>query len=492
MTKFLVPIFVALTLVLTLFAVVNQPWKTNDIAFMDDSSPQPALAAPSEAMTVTLPLVTNRYPLNTVIGVQLHPVTSEDAFNLVTDAKTSWMRIQSLKWSSIEVNQGERNWDAMVDLDQTLIRAAQAGIKTILIVHSTPTWAQSELNAPCSRIQNEDLPAFASFLSDAVARYSKPPFNIEYWEIWNEPDVGYVPEMANAPFGCWGDYDDKYFGGGYYAQVLKYAYPAIKAADPSAKVLVGGLLLDCDPRGTVSYCNLVGHNEKPPKYLEGILINGGGNYFDGVSFHAYDYFPNYDPQFGRYSNDNWGASWNSTGPVSSLKAQYVREVLSKYGFGDKFILNTEAALICIDQTDPGCSTPQFEYTKAYYLAHAYGGAIKDNLTANIWYSLLGWRNSGLIYDDLTTRPAYSAYVTARTQLKDSQFTQEIYSYSGVRVLEYQHGKQTTWLAWSLDGANHTITLPSIPTYIHDFQGLSITPTQELEISLIPLYLDWYK
>ena len=71
--------------------------------------------------------------------------------------------------------------------------------------------------------------------------------------------------------------------------MLKVAYPQIKAADPQAQVLVGGLLLDCDPRPGAG-CSLTAQNAIPPKFLEGILRNNGGPYFDGVSFHAYDFY----------------------------------------------------------------------------------------------------------------------------------------------------------------------------------------------------------
>ncbi len=55
--------------------------------------------------------------------------------------------------------------------------------------------------------------------------------------------------ISIAIFGCWGDPNDKtYYGGEYYAEMLKRAYPAVKAANPQAIVLNGGLLLDCDPR----------------------------------------------------------------------------------------------------------------------------------------------------------------------------------------------------------------------------------------------------
>ncbi len=105
--------------------------------------------------------------------------------------------------------------------------------------------------------------------------------------------------------------------------MLKVVYPQIKAANPDAQVLVGGLVQDCDPRPGAS-CEIVG---KPPshcKFLEGILHNGGGPFFDGVSFHSYDYYKANGDQNCLYCNPNWLSSWNTTGPVVALKAQYIR------------------------------------------------------------------------------------------------------------------------------------------------------------------------
>ena len=45
-------------------------------------------------------------------------------------------------------------------------------------------------------------------------------------------------------FGCWDDPEDAYYGGEYYAEMLKVVYPVIKEADPEAKVLFGGLLYE--------------------------------------------------------------------------------------------------------------------------------------------------------------------------------------------------------------------------------------------------------
>jgi hypothetical protein len=123
----------------------------------------------------------------------------------------------------------------------------------------------------------EHFIGFAQFVAEAVERYSQPPYDVRYWEIWNEPDVGLGVIPAQSGFGCWGDPDDPYFGGGYYAEMLKVVYPVIKQVNPEIIVLIGGLLLDCDP---------VDPPESPPgsgilkdcssaKFFQGILEEGG-------------------------------------------------------------------------------------------------------------------------------------------------------------------------------------------------------------------------
>jgi hypothetical protein len=119
------------------------------------------------------------------------------------------------------------------------------------------------------------------------ARYSVAAYNVKYWELWNEPDIYPSIFSGDNEYVYWVDQNDSYNAGGYYAEMLKVVYPQIKAADPQAQVLIGGLLLDCDPRPGAG-CAVVGHDPKPSKFLEGILSNNGGPYFDGISSHAYD------------------------------------------------------------------------------------------------------------------------------------------------------------------------------------------------------------
>jgi hypothetical protein len=177
--------------------------------------------------------------------------------------------------------------------------------------------------------------------------------------------------------------------------MLKRVYPAVKSADSGAKVLVGGLLLDCDPR-IEGACGegFHGHGDLPPKFLRGILANGGKDYFDGVSFHSYEF---YLYELGTYGSHLWVSEWNRTGPVLLAKLDYITELLAEYDAADKPLYNTENGLLWYCDDDPTtwwkeCSDQEtFELTKAYYVAQTFAVASRaatlNRLQANNWWSI---------------------------------------------------------------------------------------------------------
>jgi hypothetical protein len=302
---------------------------------------------------------------------------------------------------------------------------------------------------------------------------------VEYWEIWNEPDVdpSLIPP-GNEWMGCWGELDDPYYGGEYYAELLKVIYPAIKAANPEAQVLVGGLLLDCDPVNVPEHkpdCN-------PSKFLEGILVNGGGDYFDGVSFHAYDANHSW---LGGYYNSNWHSEADTTGPVLLAKVAYLKELLERYEVYGKDLINTEAAVLCLYGEMSVC-----EMTKAYYVVHSYVSAYSVGLKANLWYFWME-RQAGLFEVDLTPLPSYDTYSFAQKQLTNATYVDEVKDFlPSVRCYEFTRGEDRFWVIWSLDGEGHVIPLPVTPTAIFDAFGNSLSPSDSIEVEVMPLYIEW--
>jgi len=434
------------------------------------------------------------FPVQTLFGIETQKgITSGWGLEELIAAKTSWVRRNHMVlWSDVEPTEGIRNWGVLADLEAELINASQNNIQVLLIVRSTPTWAQVLSGSFCGPIKQSKFSDFASFMGELVARYSRPPYNVKYWEIWNEPDA--PVNVSDNVYGCWGDPSDgSYYGGRYYGEMLKVIYPLIKTSDSEAQVVVGGLLLDCDPRLTPGSCI-------PSKFLEGILIAGAGNSFDGVSFHAYDY---YLLELGKYYNPNW-VSNQEDGPVSIAKTRFLKEVLANYGFPNKFLMNTESALICPDgppgaycYLHPDFDATEFENTKAYMVPQAYAVAIAEGLRANVWYSLFGWRHSELLqWPSMTPNPAYNAFKFARAELSDAGFIQEItFTSDGVKGYEFDRGDRHIWVIWLADvdaGSVDNIDLGGTPLAIYDSFGVSqpLASTITVDLNVGPLYLEW--
>ncbi len=429
-----------------------------------------------------------------VFGIELVGSGITDKVASAAEAGSAWVRRNGLFWSEVEPAEGDRNWTALAQLEAEMVSVSEAGMELIVLVRSTPAWAQAVAGVFCGPVRADKLEAFGRFMHDVVLRYSQPPFNVKYWELGNEPDIDPKLVPPNQIFGCWGDRKAEYYGGEYYAEMLRVVYPQIKAADPQAEVLVGGLLLDCDPlnppvsNGREKDCS-------PALFLEGILRNGGGAYFDGVSFHAYDFY--YDT-VGYYGNANWSSGWQQNGliPVTVPKSRYLKRLLTEFGHGDKFLINSETALLCgRDQNEPPCRSDQFQAVKSYYVAQSNAVALAEGLRANIWYHLVrGWRASGLAADLSNRYPAYLAYQFSAEQLTGALFWGPAAEFDGVHgykfVRDRGQGREEFWILWSLDGDSHPIALQTAPDQIFDVYGQLLERTTSLEITMAPVYLVW--
>jgi hypothetical protein len=284
-------------------------------------------------------------------------------------------------------------------------------------------------------------------------------------------------------FGCWGDNDDDYYGGGYYADMLKMVYHAVKSADPQAQVLIGGLLLDCDPADPD--CT----NPKPPRFFEGILQNGGGDYFDIVSFHGY---PHYWVGFAR---DETAVTWDEIGGVVVGKANFLRQVMSQYGV-DKPLFHTEGALLCPEWNTQECNPPgdAFQEAKADYVVWLYARSLAYDFMGSIWYTLDGgggWRDGGLIGDVNEPYPAYYAFDFATDELAGAVYTrQPLDSNSNLRSYEFRVPGKTIWVVLSPDANAYDLTLPAGYTRVYDKFGNLVTPSGNVLSIKSPVYIEF--
>jgi hypothetical protein len=450
-----------------------------------------AVAAESNDSNLFLPLVLRNYPpAPPIFGAQIDYWPSLEVINLADESDLYWMRINAFDWDSIEAlrtSPPTYDWDQVNE--STLKTAAARGLQVIATVRFAPEWARQLPDYSCGPITEGAFQAYGEFLNTLVKRYSQPPFNIKYWEIGNEPDAPPISGIGSKQvFGCWGDPSDAYFGGGYYAEMLKSAYPAIKSADPHAQVLVGGLLLDCDPTHPAplgkSSCDI-------SKFLEGILRNGGGNYFDIVSYHGYPYYTSPSTGLGSLYADEHFPGWEDRGGVVLGKADYLREVLANFGFV-KPVMHTEGSLIC-PEADPNCNPPAEDFfeSQADYAVWLYVRNWAAGIRATIWYTFPGpgWRYGGVLDENQQPKPAYYALDFLTQELAEASYVREITQFSSLKTFEFSAPGKKIWIMWAPDEISHTIALPSGANKVYDKYGNDVTPPDSQIAVSSPVYVE---
>ncbi|QEN15840.1 cellulase family glycosylhydrolase [Mycolicibacterium sp. ELW1] len=141
-------------------------------------------------------------------------------------------------------------------LDMVVNAVAERDMGVLGVISATPAWAGFPLNG------HPNPATYAAFASAVATRYQG---KISAYEVWNEPNgvTFWSPVSAKA-----------------YTDLLKAAYPAIKAADPNATV-IGGVL------GAVG--NIPGVSTSAVKFVNQMYADGAHGFFDALSFHPYHY-----------------------------------------------------------------------------------------------------------------------------------------------------------------------------------------------------------
>src|SRR3954462_15192961 len=185
--------------------------------------------------------------------------------------------------------------------DGPVAELASIGVKPVFVIVGDPSNPPATPGAVAS---------YAQFAGQAAAHFKGKAAG---WEIWNEEDApkfwAGMPELDE-------DHPDR--DASKYVPLLKAAYGAVKAADPSAPVVMGGL---------------TGNDYK---FLQSVYDNGGAGSFDVVATHT-DTGCAISSPYGYY-RDTPG------GPISQwafLGYRSVHDVMDAHGEGGKQIWLTE-------------------------------------------------------------------------------------------------------------------------------------------------------
>jgi hypothetical protein len=181
----------------------------------------------------------------------------------------------SVYWQNVEPTRGApRNWTGY---DNLFTAAASAGIRVLPLLQGSPTWVNANFQKP--PIQEAwKQEAWARFVTDFAARYGNhgtfwtlhptlPYLPATEWLVWNEPNLRYF----------WGGKPDPR----RYLAFLRLTNVALKAADPSAVVMTGGLFEHARK----------GFGIPASRFLAGLYRLGGQSSFDAVALHPFSEKP---------------------------------------------------------------------------------------------------------------------------------------------------------------------------------------------------------
>jgi hypothetical protein len=278
--------------------------------------------------------------------------------------------------------------------DTVFSNTIAAGLNLIPTIHGNPGWAATYPSGPTDKV---DISEFVEFLVALVERYDGDGVDdapgsprIRYWEFYNEPDNGNVL-YAEQGWGYWGH------NGAGYAQMLAAIYGPIKAASAEAKVVMGGLAYDWFEDQGGPFVR---------EFLDHVLSNGGGQYFDVMNFHNYP-----------------SPNWSPYGIGIIGKTNFLRSKLLSYGLEKPFICTESGAWSKL-----GGGSDEIQ---SRYVAKLYARSMAADLKYVIWFTLqdsaVDPRSWGLLDDSLDPKPAYNAYQTLTTELEDARYKRALTS-----------------------------------------------------------------
>lgn len=163
------------------------------------------------------------FGLNTHLATRYpDPASMHEAAAIVEELGVSWVR-EDLHWHRVQRLPDAWDWTFT---DAALRELLNRDIQVVGVLGPSVGWATPYPGDTRTDVSFHppDPAAFAAYAGAVVRRYRR---YIKHWEVWNEPDNQLFWQPQPDPLA--------------YADLLMRTSEAIKAADPDARVLIGGV-----------------------------------------------------------------------------------------------------------------------------------------------------------------------------------------------------------------------------------------------------------
>ena len=289
--------------------------------------------------------------------------TMEREFDAMEDAGAAWVRCD-FAWSDLEPVQGIWNF---AGVDAVVEKASQHGVKVLGILGACPPWANggNGWNYPPT-----DADAWRDYIRTVVSRYRG---RVSAWEIWNEENIHafWQPEPSAED----------------YVALLAAASPEVRAADPEAAVVMGGVAgLGSD-------------------YLDACLGLGAADYVDAIAYHPY---AETIGEEGQPEEDEFRPKERLCRDLLA----FVRGLVGQHTAKDLEVWITEVGWTTCAEIPPGVD----EDTQADYMLRTLINYASTDVDRVIWFNLRDTHLNdqdryGLLAQDLSPKPSYLFFST---------------------------------------------------------------------------------
>ena len=323
--------------------------------------------------------------VNSDITWGITPAQVSEEVALTKQAGISWIRT-SVDLSDAEPQAaGQLDTQYLAQIDSEIRVARNAGLNVLMEFDRAPYWASADpaksTDASGSHWNHywkyANVRDYASIVSALVSHYKT--FGVHAFELWNEPNLSqFWPSGPNAA---------------EYTQLLTAAYPAVKAADPTATVLMAGL-----------------SNKGSYAFLQGMYNAGARGAYDVANFHIY---PEGDPS---RCLTVGGRPYEG----SFCLLQGLRALMTANGDSSPVWVTELGWSTCTSETPCFTEQQQASYiTSSYQMLAGYSWvqtAFVYQMRDVYWdASNASWESSlGLLHRDFTPKPAYTAMQAVAT------------------------------------------------------------------------------
>ncbi|MGU3432790.1 cellulase family glycosylhydrolase [Actinomycetes bacterium M1A6_2h] len=290
-----------------------------------------------------------------------NPADVQRTMDAVRDSGATHVRVD-VSWTFAQPMRSYYDW---APSDKVIDAAASRGLTVLATITNTPAWA-SIGRAPVPTTAPEDPTVYGEFAGMVAARYRG---KVDAYEIWNEPN------------------GRQYFGPDpdpiRYTAMLVAAYAQIKAADPDAIVVTGGL------GNTATLDGLVDANE----FVDAMYSAGAHGSFDALSYHPYDFgMPIGNAT--RYANS----------PMQQMISMH--QAMTAHGDGDKKVWITEygasTSHVSLDAQASLVVDSYQQWSEVSFAGPFFVYTVRDAASASSNIE----DNYGILFDDWSPKPTY--------------------------------------------------------------------------------------